>query len=83
MITNNNKDNKGITMITKSLTSTSHHPRITKFGMLISWNILITSAKYQRITNNIKDNKGITMITKSLISTFHHPRITKIGMLVS
>ena len=56
-------------MITKSLTAPSHYPRITKFGMLVSWNILITSAKYQMITNNIKDNKGITMITKSLTST--------------
>ena len=32
--------------------------------MLVSWPILITSAKYQMITNNNKDNKGMTMITK-------------------
>ena len=27
-------------MITKSLISTFHHPRITKFGTLVSWLIL-------------------------------------------
>ena len=45
MITNNNNDNKGITMITKSLISTFHHLRVIKFGMQVIWPILITSAK--------------------------------------